>query len=129
MDAGPGGTDTGMMLVNTTLYGFALGGAPTIAIGDTTGLWILTVFQWDTLNYRSRVMAVGSASNSGTWSSFYQNAGKSSDDTDHLSIGRSKAYGRYMNGSIDLVGVWSRMLTDDEITELYNLGAGKDYPF
>lgn len=33
------------------------------------------------------------------------------------------------NASIDLVGVWHRALTADEITELYNSGDGKSYPF
>jgi len=33
------------------------------------------------------------------------------------------------NGSIDEVGIWSRLLTDDELTELYNSGAGLQYPF
>jgi len=35
----------------------------------------------------------------------------------------------FNNGNMDLVGIWSRALTSDEVTELYNLGAGKDYPF
>jgi hypothetical protein len=29
----------------------------------------------------------------------------------------------------DLVGLWNRVLTDDEITELYNAGSGLAYPF
>jgi len=35
----------------------------------------------------------------------------------------------YYDGELDLVGVWNRVLTAAEITELYNTGAGKDYPF
>jgi hypothetical protein len=30
---------------------------------------------------------------------------------------------------LDLVGIWSRVLTDDERATLYNAGAGKQYPF
>lgn len=33
------------------------------------------------------------------------------------------------NGIIDEFGVWSRILTTDEVTELYNSGAGLAYPF
>jgi len=32
-------------------------------------------------------------------------------------------------GRLDEVGIWSRALTTDEITELYNAGAGLQYPF
>lgn len=33
------------------------------------------------------------------------------------------------NGMIDEVGIWSRALTSTEITQLYNSGAGLQYPF
>lgn len=33
----------------------------------------------------------------------------------------------YFNGSIDEVGIWSRALTSDEISQLYNSGAGLAY--
>jgi len=36
---------------------------------------------------------------------------------------------RFWNGAIDEVGVWSRVLTPTEITQLYNYGAGLTYPF
>ncbi len=35
----------------------------------------------------------------------------------------------YYNGRIDEVGVWDRALTLSEITDLYNSGYGKTYPF
>lgn len=34
-----------------------------------------------------------------------------------------------MDGMIDEVGVWSRALTSTEVTELYNSGTGRQYPF
>lgn len=37
--------------------------------------------------------------------------------------------GNYLNGSLDEVGVWSRVLSASEVTELYNGGAGLQYPF
>jgi len=33
------------------------------------------------------------------------------------------------DGMIDEIGVWSRALTDAEVTQLYNAGAGLQYPF
>jgi hypothetical protein len=35
---------------------------------------------------------------------------------------------RYMDGRIDEVGVWNRVLTADEVTSLYNSGNGLAYP-
>jgi len=35
----------------------------------------------------------------------------------------------FFDGMIDEVGVWSRLLTSDEVTTLYNAGAGLSYPF
>jgi hypothetical protein len=35
----------------------------------------------------------------------------------------------YLNGRLDEVGVWSRALTQTEITSLYNSGSGFSYPF
>jgi hypothetical protein len=46
-----------------------------------------------------------------------------------LSIG-SHWYGADgINGQVDAVGFWSRAITDAEISELYNAGAGKEHPF
>jgi len=36
---------------------------------------------------------------------------------------------RYVDAKIDEVGIWSRALTSDEVTELYNSGDGLAYPF
>ena len=40
-----------------------------------------------------------------------------------------KSAGRGMDGLMDEFGIWSRVLTDPEITALYNGGAGLAYPF
>lgn len=37
--------------------------------------------------------------------------------------------GNYLKGSVDELGMWHRVLTDSEVTELYNAGVGKTYPF
>ena len=36
---------------------------------------------------------------------------------------------RFFNGAIDEVGIWSRALTSTEVSQLYNGGAGIQYPF
>jgi len=44
---------------------------------------------------------------------------------------RYTSYGtqNYFDGKIDEVGIWSRALTSNEITTLYNSGSGLTYPF
>jgi hypothetical protein len=37
--------------------------------------------------------------------------------------------GYHFNGKIDAVSTWTRALTASEVTELYNSGNGKQYPF
>lgn len=54
------------------------------------------------------------------------------DGTSPLYFGNAPAFGgasNYLDGKIDETGLWSRVLTGTEITELYNSGAGLAYPF
>lgn len=44
-------------------------------------------------------------------------------------IGESPAFGSPFSGTIDEVGLWSRALSSLEISQLYNSGAGLQYPF
>jgi hypothetical protein len=46
------------------------------------------------------------------------------DGTTAFLIG-SRSGATYMNGRIDEVGVWKKLLSASELTELYNSGAGK----
>ncbi|OGZ05239.1 MAG: hypothetical protein A2845_02910 [Candidatus Lloydbacteria bacterium RIFCSPHIGHO2_01_FULL_49_22] len=48
-----------------------------------------------------------------------------------FTIGRFQASGAtmYLDGRIDSVGFWKKILTPDEITSLYNSGTGLEYPF
>ena len=43
-------------------------------------------------------------------------------------IGTNTTFGGFFNGIIDEIGIWNRELTPSEVTELYNLGSGKQYP-
>ncbi len=52
------------------------------------------------------------------------------DSTAPFTIGkRYSGPTAYMNGRIDAVGFWKRVLTSSERTELYNSGNGLEYPF
>ena len=42
---------------------------------------------------------------------------------------RSSGAWNEFEGEIDELGIWSRVLTADEVTELWNGGAGITYPF
>ena len=52
----------------------------------------------------------------------------SSSNTIGLQFGRAALGGKYLNGILDEVGIWNRELTASEVTQLYNSGAGKQYP-
>lgn len=49
--------------------------------------------------------------------------------TSAFEIGRWSNLGQPFNGVVDEFGIWSRVLTASEIIQLYNGGAGKQYPF
>jgi hypothetical protein len=55
------------------------------------------------------------------------------DTTTYPSIGclhyASLTYAYFVNGKIDEVNFWNRQLTSTEVTELYNAGTGKFYPY
>lgn len=47
----------------------------------------------------------------------------------NFTIGNRDTGSEFWNGAIDEVGFWSRALSQAEITQLYNGGAGLQYPF
>lgn len=51
--------------------------------------------------------------------------------TSYFSFGNKNkpATSYYLDGKLDEVGFWSRALSSDEVTSLYNSGAGFSYPF
>ena len=56
--------------------------------------------------------------------------GWNTNNTLPLIIGMdSPGFIEYSNGFIDDIGIWNRALTASEVTELYNAGTGKQYPF
>lgn len=52
------------------------------------------------------------------------------DGAASFTLGRTGDFdGQYWDGLIDEVGVWGRVLSSSEISQLYNSGAGLAYPF
>ena len=49
------------------------------------------------------------------------------DDAEPFNVGRLSGGSQYMDGLIDEVGLWGRVLTADERTDLYNNGRGNAY--
>jgi hypothetical protein len=54
--------------------------------------------------------------------------GSISHPNENLTFGLAQSGLSYYNGILDEVGVWDKVLTPTEITELYNNGNGKQYP-
>jgi len=63
---------------------------------------------------------------SDTWSFVNDPSGGSSGS---LRIGGDTLTGKYHDGRIDEAGIWDRVLTFDEVNQLYNSGVGQPYPF
>jgi hypothetical protein len=46
-----------------------------------------------------------------------------------INLGAEQGQAYFLNGKIDALNVWTKELTTTEITELYNSGNGKQYPY
>jgi hypothetical protein len=67
--------------------------------------------------------------NNGTPTSLSHTLGVYASGTGLFSIGSTGGTAAYMNGRIDEVSFWKRILTADERMTLYNSGNGLAYPF
>jgi hypothetical protein len=56
-------------------------------------------------------------------------SGGAHDGGSSLLLGQNEEGGSYLNGRLDSVSIWKRLLTAGERTQLYNSGNGLDYPF
>jgi hypothetical protein len=88
----------------------------------STGTWYMVTVCWSAGTITTYVNAVSKTG--GT-------TGTAAGNANGFAIGSEypKTYGANFNGIVDEVGVWSRVLTQAEITALYNSGDGKQYPF
>lgn len=84
--------------------------------------WYFFVGQYDATNNLVKVSI-----NNGAFNTTALAAGA---DTAHpFNIGANNGASPFMNGRVDELGFWKRLLTADEITRLYNDGDGFAYPF
>jgi hypothetical protein len=97
--------------------------------GTGTGSWVHVVGIWDFgsakvyLYYNGSLVVNGTAV---TWSQgSFGYAGNSSIPD---AFGEQNSSSFY-DGALDEVGLWTRALTGSEVTQLYNGGAGLQYPF
>ncbi len=96
----------------------------TITLGTTTFNHIVLTYDGTTLLAYVNNVSVGSIVASGTGSSSTPN------QTNLLSFSDgSNAHQLFSPAVEDETGIWNRALTSTEVTELYNSGAGFQYPF
>lgn len=89
----------------------------------TTGVWYHIVGTWDASTSTAEFFVNGSSigTNASALTSIYNG------DTPFY-IGRfGEVSGDYTDAEIDEFGLWSKVLTSDEITDLYNSGSGLPY--
>jgi len=102
-------------------------GVGTAASALTTGAWYHIVATYaGAAGQCAIIVNNGTPVTASTTGSLVATAG---GDTTVLGCNRDDAGGaavNFLNGRLDLVGIWSRVLTAGEITELYNAGAGVD---
>lgn len=96
----------------------------TLSVGATAGTWALFVGWYDPVADKVYLQK-----NNGTPAEAANTGGIKSGTAANFYIGRGWQLGINFAGQVDEVGIWSRVLTADERTELYNAGAGKFYPF
>ena len=90
----------------------------------TTGTWIFIVFGYDAVQGKPYISVNAQATPD------YGGAASNVESTSPLFFGiDADAVTGPLNGSIDEVGFWHRLLTAAEITSLYNSGNGTTYPF
>jgi len=87
-----------------------------------TGTWYFVACWYDGTKIYIQV-------NNGTIDSTNYSSGIA-NGTNPFAVGRLSSGGLYlMNGAVDELGVWKRVLTSDERTDLYNSGTGRDYAY
>ncbi|HEU4594597.1 MAG TPA: LamG-like jellyroll fold domain-containing protein [Pyrinomonadaceae bacterium] len=104
------GTTTASVIANTF-------GSPSI------GTWYFVVFYHDATGN-----LIGISVNNGAFNTTAHTTGVF-NSTAPFQIGARAVSPSYFNGRADAVGFWKRLLSAAEITELYNAGAGREYPF
>lgn len=93
----------------------------------TAGAWYFVVGAFDP-STRIEKIRIGSTSSLGAWTSNTLPAYGIHNETNELMLFKSNYAGSGLAGELDEVGIWARVLTDAEITNIWNGGAGKTWP-
>lgn len=91
----------------------------------TAGTWYYLSFLYDASAGTMEIYVNGSSI--GTISSLRTSLHNSTDPFRIGAIGDGGGVTSYFDGIIDEFGIWSKLLTSAEVTELYNAGAGLPY--
>jgi hypothetical protein len=91
----------------------------------STATWYFVVAQHDSVNNLLKISV-----NDGTMDTSAYSAGVGDGAAD-FNIGRRSypGFADHFDGILDEIGIWKRMLSSAEITELYNAGSGRDYAY
>ena len=91
--------------------------------GVATGTWYHVAATYDGTNFRWYV--------NGSQLGAAKGAGTQTTSGAQIVVGAmiDSSLENFLNGSVDEVGVWDNVLTQSELTALYNAGAGEAYPF
>lgn len=91
-----------------------------LAIGKAATNWVLYIMSWNATNaWLWGDLAAANTQSSGTYPGI--------TSTGTFTIGERATFGQNYNGDIDEFAIWSRILTSDERTLLWNSGAGITY--
>lgn len=116
-------------LTDDTLRWTVVGGAgfnfaaPVSTAAVTPGTWYFVAVTHDAAGNE-----VGIGLDAGTPATAAHSAGVY-DTTGDFVLGSYAGTGQYLDGRIDELGHWDRVLSGAELTDLYNAGAGRDYAY
>jgi len=104
------------------------GSASTSLEATTFGAPSTATWYFIVVTYNATSNTMGISVNNGTVDTA-SHTGGANDGTSTFVMGASFASEFFWDGRIDAVGVWKKVLSSAEITELYNSGNGREYVF
>lgn len=114
--------------LNSTTTRFYVGNGSTYATADAGGL-TLNAWTFIVAKHDAAADQICISLNNGSFSCTSYSGG-SYDSSYQFTLGRWANYsGSYLDGRLDGVGIWKRILTAGDITNLYNSGNGCDHSF
>lgn len=93
----------------------------------TLGTWYMLTYRWDTANHT--LCVDGNTTPLLTQASTRIGSNSDNGGTDGFKLFTEQDNSGDYSGLIDIVGVWSRAITDVEMGTLYAAGAGIQYPY